>query len=127
MSLRLMLDENISYVIAEQARLKHPQILIDSVHTWREGAFMSEPDDLLLAALHTEAWTLVTYDRKMLSERPYLFDGTVSHSGVLFMDKRTVAPYDIGGLVLALCDFWLAHQNDDWNGRIAYLKKPRRK
>ncbi len=102
MSLRLMLDENISPVVAEQIRQKQPDILIESVNTWRGGAYTGTPDADLIAALDAEEWLLVTYDTQILAEQPFLFDGSTTYSGILFVDHHTIAPNDFGGLVRAL-------------------------
>lgn len=118
-----MLDENISYVVAEQIRSKRPEILAESVHTWHEGAYMGVPDDDLLAALHAEGWLLVTYDTQILAEQPFLFDSSVPFSGVLFVEERTIAHRDFGALIRALIAFWGDHQAQSWENRIGFLSR----
>ena len=123
MSLRLMLDENMSYVVAEQVRQKRSDVIIESVYTWRAGAYLGAQDAELIAALHEKDWLLVTYDTQILAEQPFLFDGTLPFSGILFVDERTIAPKDFGGLVRSLTAFWTAHHTEDWTGRMGYLRR----
>ena len=123
MSLRLMLDENISYVVSEQIRQKNATVSIESVHTWRDGAYMGAPDDDLIAALHMEGWLLVTYDTQILAEQPFLFDGSLPFRGILFVDERTIVPNDFGSLVRALLAFWETHQAESWEGRMGFLNR----
>lgn len=67
MSLRLLLDENMSQVVAEQAMHHQPAMSVESVHTWRGGAFKGQPDRTLLLAAGAEGLTLVTYDQTIAS------------------------------------------------------------
>jgi hypothetical protein len=118
-----MLDENISYVVAEQIQSKRPEIRIESVHTWQEGVYRGVPDDDLLTALHAEGWLLATYDTQILAEQPFLFDGSVPFSGILFVDERTIAHHDFGALIRALIAFWENHQAQSWENRIGFLSR----
>ena len=123
MSLRLMLDENISPVVAEQIRQKQPDILIESVNTWHGGAYTGTPDVDLIAALDAEEWLLVTYDTQILAEQPFMFDGSMTHSGILFVDHHTIAQNGFGGLVRALISFWETNKEQVWKDRIGYLSR----
>ena len=46
----------------------------------------------------------------------------ISHGGVVFVDERSIAPNDIGGLVRALIRLRDAESDVDWRDRIVYLK-----
>ncbi len=122
MRFRLLLDENISPIVAEQVRAKAPQADIESIFGWRAGAFVGAPDGKLLPALHAEGRTLLTYDTQMLSEWSVLFTGDTPFSGVIFVDNRTIASDDFGGLVRAILALWRKEQAADWTGRLAYLR-----
>lgn len=126
MSLRLMLDENISPKVAEQIRLKRPDIPIESLHTWRLGAYLGLLDARLLELLHEEDWLLVTFDTQMLAEQVALFDGSVAFSGILFVDERTIPSNDFGNLTLSLTAFWDKYAEQDWQGRYAFLERAKR-
>ncbi|HEY3329841.1 MAG TPA: hypothetical protein VGK19_07465 [Capsulimonadaceae bacterium] len=61
MSLHLLLDENISPVVAVQVKRHRPSMPIDSVFTWQAGAFVGSPDMAFLQATNDSKVTLVTY------------------------------------------------------------------
>ena len=66
MSLRLLLDENMSQVVAEQVMHHQPAMSVESVYTWRGGVFKGQSDRALLVAAGSEGLTLVTYDQKTI-------------------------------------------------------------
>ncbi len=124
MSLRLLLDENLSDVVAEQVRLHRKDIPIESVHTWREGAFRGKRDPDLLRAAREEAWTLVTYDQNTIPPLFYEFiQAGEDHAGVVFIDDRTIRPDDFGLLVRSLITFWDVHGQRDWTNQVMYLNR----
>ena len=120
--LSLLLDEQISPRVAEQLRLQRPEISIESVHTWRAGALMGKEDRLLLAEAAGEQKTLVTYDLRtippLLAE---LYVSGASHGGVVFVDEKTIAPADYGGLIRALVALWEARSQEEWTDRVLFL------
>jgi len=124
MSLRLLLDENISDVVAEQIRVHRSNIPIESVHTWRAGAFRGKRDPDLLRAARDEAWTLVTYDQNTIP--PLFFEfiqASEDHAGVVFIDDQTIRSDDFGLLVRSLIAFWEAHGEKDWTNQVMYLNR----
>lgn len=125
MSLTLLLDEHISPVVAAQVRAKRPEIDVQSIFYWRNREFVGVPDPAILSALHAEMRVLVTYDTQMLSDWSFVFFGEHPFAGILFVDERTIAPNDTGGLVLALLALWDQHHTDDWTHRIDFLRTVR--
>jgi predicted nuclease of predicted toxin-antitoxin system len=124
MSLRLLLDENISDVVAQQVRLHRGGIHIESVHTWRAGAFRGRRDPDLLRAAREEGWTLVTYDQNTIP--PLFFEfiqAGEEHAGVIFIDDRTIRPEEFGLLVRSLIAFWEVRGNRDWTNQVMYLNR----
>ena len=98
---------------------------MQSIFHWRNGTFKGVPDPAILTALQLEARVLVTYDTQMLSDWSFIFSGEVLFAGVLFVDERTIAPNDTGGLVLALIALWDQNHADDWTNRIDFLRAVR--
>jgi hypothetical protein len=47
------------------------------------------------------------------------------HSGVIFVDKRTVASDDIGGLVKAIIAYYDRYSECEWKNRIGFLEAVR--
>ncbi len=127
MSFSLLLDENISQTVAAQVRHHRPAQTVESVHTWRGGAFEGRSDRALLLAAREEGLTLVTYDQKtippLLAE---LYAEGESHAGVIFMDAQTIPSSDFGTLTRALILLWERYGGEDWQDRIGFLEKPGR-
>ncbi len=124
MSLRLLLDENMSDVVAQQIRVHRSNIPVESVHVWRAGAFRGKRDPDLLRAAREEAWTLVTYDQNTIP--PLFFEfiqAREDHAGVVFIDDRTIGSDDFGLLVRSLIAFWHAHGEKDWTNQVMYLNR----
>ena len=126
MPLSLLLDENLSPVVAEQISQKRPDIPVQSIHHWREGEYLSVPDLLILEAAHEDGLTPVTYDTQILSELAYRFEEEVPFSGLIFVDDKTIPPNDFGRLVKALIYLWDAQSEMDWKDRLVYLPAPLR-
>jgi hypothetical protein len=124
-TLTLLLDEHISPVVADQIRAKRPEIDVHSLFHWRGREFIGVPDPTILSALYTDARVLVTYDTQMLSDWSFVFSGELPFAGIIFVDEHTIAPNDIGGLVLALLALWEQHHKDDWTNRIEFLRTVR--
>lgn len=125
--LSLLLDQQISPTVAEQVRAKSREIPILNIYEWRDGTFVGKPDDQILRAAKEEGRTLVTYDRKTIP--PILQEWAIagiSHAGVLFVDNRTIASNNIGGLVRALFFEWEQSAGQDWTNRIGFLAPPAR-
>ncbi|HLJ58019.1 MAG TPA: hypothetical protein VKT77_23475 [Chthonomonadaceae bacterium] len=121
--LAYLLDENISFVVADQVALKNPQIVIHSVHRWHGGEFVGQDDLRLLKAASSEGLTLVAYDLKTIP--PLLAeiaaDGE-SHGGVIFIDASSIRGNEFGRLVTALLADWSGYSSDEWTDRIAFLE-----
>ncbi len=124
MPLSLLLDENISPVVAEQILQKRSDIRVQSIHHWRNGEYLSVSDLLLLEAAHEDGLTLVTYDTQILSELAYRFEEEVPFSGLIFIDDKTVSSNDFGRLVKALIYLWDSWRERDWKDRLIYLPAP---
>lgn len=45
-----------------------------------------------------------------------------SHSGVIFVDHRTVPEGNVGALMRALAALWQAEHENDWTDRVIYLR-----
>ena len=124
MPLSLLLDENISPVVAEQILQKRSDIRVQSIHHWRNGEYLSVSDLLLLEAAHEDGLTLVTYDTQILSELAYRFEEEVPFSGLIFIDDKTVSTNDFVRLVKALIYLWDSQSERDWKDRLIYLPAP---
>ncbi|MCX6360138.1 MAG: DUF5615 family PIN-like protein [Armatimonadetes bacterium] len=124
MALRLLLDENISPVVAEQVALKRPDIDVIGIHCWRDGAFLGAPDEAVLEAANAEGRTLVTYDTQILSELRFHFDQGIPFAGLVFIDGASIPSNDFGALVRALIGLWDREKEATWANRLLFLSLP---
>jgi hypothetical protein len=125
--LRLLLDEHISPDVAAGVRRRHPRASVDSVLDWQAGRLAGLDDSNLLAQAFAHKCSLVTYDQSTII--PILKDWAeqgIDHGGLIFVDDRTIAPNDFGGLIRALGRLWDKDKNKDWTNQVVYLTKPPR-
>jgi hypothetical protein len=121
--LQLLLDENISHVVADGLTARRPDIRITSVHHWRNGVLKGRPDPLLLRVATEEGLTLVTYD--LTTIRPLIDEWRalgISHAGVIFVPRRSIPSYNFGGLIRALEALWDRESDLSWTDRIEFLR-----
>ena len=65
---------------------------------------------------------MVTYDLKTIP--PLLAEWSSrgrSHAGAVFVDERTIAPADFGGLIRALLRLWERELASEWTDRMLFL------
>jgi hypothetical protein len=122
--LRLLLDEHVSPAIASQLAIHRPELKVTTMPSWERGAYLSAPDDVVLRAAYAAELTLVTYDLRTI---PILLkqwsEEETPHGGVIFVDTKTIAPNDLGGLVRALVQLCDAHGSARWRNRVVYLTR----
>jgi hypothetical protein len=121
--LKLLLDEHISQDVANGLRRRNRAMEIRYMVEWEDGYFLGQEDSVCLREAAVQALTLVTYDRRTI---PPLLKTWVeeerTHGGVVFVDKKTVSPADIGGLVWALTGLAREAGNWDWTNRVCFLR-----
>jgi hypothetical protein len=122
--LALILDENISSVIAEQVALRRPEIPIQSIFHWRSGMLTRHPDHLILRAAAEDGLTLVTYDVNTIL--PLITEwgaSDLTHEGVIFVHQWTIRSDDFGGLIRALEWLWDQEHQQVWTNRTRFLDR----
>jgi hypothetical protein len=127
MTLRLLLDEHFSETDAEQLRRRESAIDVVSLHVWTSGAYLRAADALSLAAAFREGRTLVTRDLATISPllTGWALDG-LTHGGVIFVHHRAIPEGNTGALIKALWRLWRETGDDDWTGRIVFLRPANR-
>lgn len=122
--LKLLLDEHISPDVATGLRRRNPALVIRGMVEWEGGSFLGQEDSVCLEEASVQGFTLVTYDRRTI---PLLLkrwaEEAHSHSGVIFVDEKTISPADIGGLVKALGALVKETRVWDWTDRIVFLRR----
>ncbi|MEO0455455.1 MAG: hypothetical protein AAF152_02570 [Cyanobacteria bacterium P01_A01_bin.114] len=122
--LSFSLDEHISPKVGEKIRQKHPNIPIYGLQTWEQGRHLQSGDDLLVSLAYS--LTLVTYDLRTIPT--LLADLAVQnrdHSGVIFIDQKTIPPNDFGLLIRSLVYLWDLEKEADWTNRVLFLETRR--
>ena len=119
-----LLDENISPVIAEQVRLKDESVQIYSVHSLRDGQFLSLGDALILATAFVDNLTLITFDLRTIMPivRDWAEEGR-PHAGVVFIDDKSIAGDDFGSLVRAVLRAWSLLRESDFTDGVMFLTR----
>lgn len=91
---------------------------------FEQGVFLGAADGEILAAAAANGLTLLTYDQRTI---PPLFktwaETGLSHSGIIFVDRKAIEPSDIGGLVRVMCRVFDALGDTDWRDRVIYLSR----
>jgi hypothetical protein len=125
--LTFFLDEHISPRIARQVLRTRPAARVFTVLEWQAGCLAGLPDDELLLEAQARAFTLVTYDCATVAPivRAWMEQG-IDHAGVIFVDERTIAPNDFGGLTKALVRLWDAEHEEDGSNRCIFLARAKR-
>lgn len=121
--LHFLTDEHISPTISRELLKRIPGVKITALSQWRGGDLMGADDQRLLQEAEKDGLTLVTYDQRTI--RPLLKDWVeqnVSHSGVIFVDEKTIRPNDFGSLVKALGALWKSETRSSWKNRVVFLR-----
>jgi hypothetical protein len=122
--LKLLLDEHISPDVADGLRQKQRGVFMLSLAEWEAGQFLGVSDELILTEAAARKRTLVTYDRKTIP--PLLkawAEAGRDHGGVIFVDEKTIAPSDLGGLVRALQIAVREFSKADWANAVMFLRR----
>lgn len=120
--MRLLLDEHVAVAVATGLVTRGYEAT--ALRDWHAGRYLETADEVILRAAHDEALALVTYDLRTIP--PLLkrwVEQDIPHSGVIFVDQRTIAPNDVGGLIRALVQLVAAHGGADWRNRVMFLTR----
>ena len=124
--LRLLLDEHLSPRIGIGLRRTNPMIEVHAISQWERGTFLGRADAELLAKAVAQGLTLVTYDCRTIPDLLIKWEEQGRpHGGVIFVDEKTLAPDDIGGLVRALASLSRDFGHLDWTDREMFLPRYR--
>ncbi|HTT17508.1 MAG TPA: hypothetical protein VMG82_01105 [Candidatus Sulfotelmatobacter sp.] len=121
--LKLLLDEHISPEVAKGVQRRVRPVLIHTMIKWEKGNFLGKEDSVCLLEAAKQRLTLVTYDRRTIPPllKVWAEEGR-SHGGVIFVDEKSIAPSDIGGLVRALISLVVKTGDMDWTDQVYFLR-----
>ena len=122
--LKFLLDEHISYDVAAGLRRKNRYLVVHCLAAWEKGSHLGLDDAALLEKAATQGLTLVTYNRRTI---PPLLKAWAqedrTHAGLIFVDEKTLAPDDIGGMVRALLNLFVETGYWNWTNRVCFLRR----
>lgn len=122
--MKLLLDEHVSPAVAKIVGNISPDIEIVSIHDWRNGQFINQPDERILRAAAIEGFVLVSFDVNTIP--PVISEFAISgesHAGVIFVSIRTFAQNDVKGLARALVELVFRHGRESWVNRVDFLTR----
>ncbi|HKD84408.1 MAG TPA: hypothetical protein VKB58_06645 [Terriglobales bacterium] len=124
--LKLLLDEHISPEVAKAIQRGSRSLVAHSLVQWKDGSLLGKEDSACLLEAAQQRLTLVTYDRRTIPPllKVWAEEGR-SHGGVIFVDEKTIAPLDIGGLVRALILLAEEAEAMDWTNQAYFLRSRR--
>ena len=122
--LKLLLDEHVALGIAAALRRRHASLIVLCLAEWENGEFLGQPDSACLQQAAAQGLTLVTYDRRTIPPllKAWAEQGQ-EHSGVIFVDEKTIPPADVGALVQALSNLFRRAAKWAWTNRICFLRR----
>jgi hypothetical protein len=124
--LKLLLDEHISPEVAKGIQRRIRTLVVYSMVEWEDGDFLGKEDSVCLVEAAKQCLTLVTYDRRTIPPLLKLWaEEGRPHGGVIFVDEKTIAPSDIGGLVRALISLTAETGHMDWTNQVYFLRAER--
>ena len=99
-------------------------MVVHAMANWEQGNFLGQDDEACLTEAARQRLTLVTYDRRTIPRllKTWAESGR-SHGGVIFVDEKTIAPSDVGGLVQALHRLHKASERWEWRDQICFLQR----
>ncbi|HTS59191.1 MAG TPA: hypothetical protein VMH03_16725 [Terriglobales bacterium] len=121
--LKLLLDEHISPEVARGVQHRIRALHIQTMVAWEKGNFLGKEDSVCLLEAAKQRLSLVTYDRRTIPPvlKVWAEEGR-SHGGVIFVDEKSIAPSDIGGLVRALISLVVKTRDMDWTDQVYFLR-----
>ena len=122
--LKLLLDEHVAPAVADGLHRRHRSLIVVCLAEWENGAFLGQSDSAYLQHAVAQALTLVTYDRRTIPPLLKVWgEEGRKHSGVIFVDEKTIPPEDIRGLVRALNDLLREAATWEWTNRVCFLRR----
>lgn len=120
--MRLVLDGHIDEAVAIGLRQDGTDAL--GLQEWRSGDHRTAPDDEILLAAAQDNGVLVTYDMGIQDLLRRWGETDQHHSGVIFVNSRTIGQTEVGMLLRALRMVVREQGDDDWRDVSSFLRRP---
>jgi hypothetical protein len=124
--LRILVDEQIDPDVAQAVKKRCRDLEITPLRDWMEGHFVSASDEEVLREAALQGLTLLSFDLRTIPPLLRTWgERGIDHGGVIFVDDKSFAQNDIGGIAKALAEFWALQGKLNWTNRSFFLT-PRR-
>ncbi len=118
----LLLNGHIAEAVASGLRQDGTDAL--GLHEWREGQYRTASDDEILRAAAEDNRVLVTHDMGIQDLLRQWAQAGQHHSGVIFINSRTISQTEIGQLLRALRIVVREQGDIEWRDGSAFLRRP---
>jgi predicted nuclease of predicted toxin-antitoxin system len=121
--MRLLFDAHVPLAVAR--RLHDEGYDVVGLSEWLGGNYRTAADEHILAAAAADTRVLVTFDVRTIPQllKEWAETGQ-SHSGVILVDRKTLYPSDVGGIVRSLRAFAAESFAEQWQDRVEFLRRP---
>ena len=120
--LKLLLDEEISPVVAAGLRRRNGALIVSALAEWEDGNFVGKDTVDLLREAADQEWTLVTYDRlKIPPTLKTWAEEECLHGGVIFVDEEKIPLAETGALIAALSRVCREAESWEWTNCALWL------
>ena len=121
--MRALTDEHISPKVARVV-YKLTGYDFQSLHTWCQGIYLSESDEVILTAAAKEGRLLFTYDLRTIPRLLVEWEKFgKSHGGVVLIDEKTFPPEKIGALAKGITHLLDQETGRRWRNHVSWLEK----
>lgn len=122
MPVRFLLDEHISPGVARLLREGGVEAI--ALREWRQGEYLSQPDEDILRAACLEGLTLVTFDVHSIPPvLRYMAESGIVHAGVVFISTKSIDQDDVSHLVTALERLVSAQGDMSLENQVLFLSR----
>lgn len=122
--LTFLLDEHLPSALIGLLKKAEPELSVETVHSWREGRLLNQPDERILREARQAEMTLVTFDVNTVpATLREMAERDETHFGVVLISSRTFPQNDYQGLVQALLALWKQSKDEIWLNRCVFLRR----
>src|SRR4051794_32761538 len=105
--LHILTDEQISPEVAVAAHKLCRGIKITTLFQWLDGHFVGSTDEEILREAARQQMTLLSFDLRTIPSLLRTWgEQEIDHGGLIFVDEKSIAQNDLGGIARALCELW---------------------
>jgi hypothetical protein len=118
-----LLDSHLPLAVVPASHAARPSCPIHHLAKWMNGAFLHDPDELILSAARDASPWFVTYDVGTIPDSLHrAIERGEPVSSVVLIPRRSIGPTDVGGIVRALVQLYDGDPTLDPTYPVVYLR-----